>query len=143
MSEPFPHPDDAAHPRRRRRRRWPWVLLGVVLLLAGGCAALVIGIAHETDKTVKVVYEVTGDAKTVNIAYSTWRDGSLVTESASSQALPWRKELSTKGFVKGGLLAVTIGGGGGSATCEVTVGDDAPRTARATGADATATCTGF
>ncbi|ARZ67282.1 hypothetical protein SMD11_1621 [Streptomyces albireticuli] len=119
------------------------MLLGVALLLVGGCAALVVVIGNETDKTVKVVYEVTGDAKQVNIAYSTWRDGSLVTESASSQALPWRKELSAKGFVKGGLLAVTIGSGGGSARCEVTVGDDAPRTAGTSGAGATATCTGF
>lgn len=143
MSEPLPHPDHAAHPHGRRRRRWPWVLLGAVLLLAGGCAALVVVISDENDKTVKVVYAVTGDARKVNIAYSTWRDGSLVTESASSQGLPWRKELSVKGFVKGGLLAVTIGPEGGSAACEVTVGDDAPRTARTTGAGTTATCTGF
>lgn len=31
-----------AKPQRRKRLAWPWVLLGVVLLLFGGCGALVV-----------------------------------------------------------------------------------------------------
>ncbi|WP_367130532.1 MULTISPECIES: hypothetical protein [Streptomyces] len=125
------------------RRKWPWVLLAVVLLLAGGCAALVIGLDKETDKTVRVRYEVTGSAKDVAVAYTTWNDGGLVTQKESHRDLPWRKELVTKGFVKGGLLAVTTGKGGGTVACSVTVNDGRPRTATASGPDATATCTGF
>ncbi|MBT2383774.1 hypothetical protein [Streptomyces sp. ISL-11] len=143
MSEPLSHPDHAAHPHGRRRRRWPWVLLAVVILLAGGCAVLVVGLSNEADKTVRVTYEVTGDARRVNIAYSTWQDGERRTRQEEDRPLPWRKELRTKGFAKGGLLAVTVGPDGGTATCSVRIDDGDPRTDTASGASATATCTGF
>ncbi|MFF7729247.1 hypothetical protein [Streptomyces sp. NPDC008001] len=128
---------------RAGRRRWPWVLLAAVLLLAGGCAALVIGLADETGKTVRVRYEVTGSAQDVAVAYTTWKDGGRVTSKEAHRDLPWRKELVTKDFVKGGLLAVTAGKGGGTVSCSVTVNDGRPRTATASGPGATATCTGF
>ncbi|MGK5729537.1 hypothetical protein [Streptomyces sp. URMC 124] len=145
-----PHPGGPAHgqwapPARARkgRRKWPWVLLAAVVLLAGGCAALVIGLAEETDKTVRVRYEVTGDAKGVSVAYTTWRGGGLVTQKESPPGLPWRKELETNDFVKGGLLAVTTGKSGGTVSCSVTVDDRRPWTATASGREATATCSGF
>ncbi|WP_058042291.1 hypothetical protein [Streptomyces roseifaciens] len=139
--------DDYAHgapPRVRHRghRKWPWVLLAAVLLLAAGCAAIVVVLAGQSE-TVRVRYEVTGDAKGVSIAYSTWRDGAVVTQKEAPRDLPWRKELETTEFEKGGLLAVTTGKGGGTVTCSVTVDDRRPWTATASGREATATCSGF
>ncbi|MFE5868280.1 hypothetical protein ACFQ6V_06420 [Streptomyces roseifaciens] len=131
------------HVRHRRHRKWPWVLLAVVLLMAAGCAAIVVVLAGESGKTVRVRYEVTGDATGVSIAYSTWRDGAVVTQKEGPRDLPWRKELETTEFEKGGLLAVTTGKGGGTVSCSVTVDNRRPWTATASGREATATCSGF
>ena len=123
------------------------MVLVVVLLLACGCAAVVAMVANEvsdeSDRTVRVRYEVTGTANDVTIAYSTWRDGNLSTSEETSQSLPWTREVKTKGFVKGGTLTVTVGEAGGRVLCSVTVDDGSPRSATASGAFATATCSGF
>ncbi|MFE0176410.1 MmpS family transport accessory protein [Streptomyces sp. NPDC059002] len=133
-------------PQGKKRRKWPWVLLGVLILLVGGCTALVVGIGYEVDKESKrevtVEYEVTGDAKGVAIAYTAYGDGNLSQNQLSDVELPWSKKQKTKGFVKGGALAVTMGASGGSVRCKVTV-DGATRTATASGAFATAVCDGF
>ena len=133
-------------PQPKKRRKWPWVLLVVFLLMAGGCVALIAGVANEVDKETKreitVTYEVTGSAKDVTITYSTYSDGDLSQNQLSDVELPWRKEEKTKGFVKGGTLAVTTGASGGKIRCEVTA-DGTTRTATASGKFATATCDGF
>ncbi|WP_185301285.1 MmpS family transport accessory protein [Streptomyces finlayi] len=119
----------------------------VVLLLTGGCVAVVAlvvnGVSEESDRTVRVRYEVTGTAKGVTIAYTTWRDGDLSTSQETGQSLPWRRDVEATGFVKGGTLAVTVGAAGGNVRCSVTVDDGSRRTATASGPSATATCTGF
>ncbi|NUK09326.1 hypothetical protein HRW23_17510 [Streptomyces lunaelactis] len=130
-------------PPPRKRRKWPWVLLVVVLLLAGGCVAVFSAFVNEVSKTVRVTYEVTGNAKDVAIAYSTWQGGDELTSQESSRTLPWRKVLEDEGFLKGGSLVVTLGPEGGTATCSVTVDDEAPKKATASGPFATASCTGF
>ncbi|MEW2526880.1 MmpS family transport accessory protein [Streptomyces sp. NPDC047071] len=133
-------------PQRKKRRKWPWVLLVLALLLAGGCAALFVGVVHEVDKESKrevtVRYEVTGDAKDVTVTYSVYRDGDLSQNQVSGVDLPWRKTEKTKGFVKGGTLVATLGASGGTLRCEVTV-DGSAHTARASGPFASATCDGF
>ncbi|MCI3929871.1 MmpS family transport accessory protein [Streptomyces sp. AN091965] len=133
-------------PQRKKRRKWPWVLLGVVLLLAGGCAALIVGIAHEvgeeSGREITVTYEVTGDAKDVTITYATYSDGDLSQNQVTDVDPPWRKQLKTKGFVKGGRLVVTTGASGGTVHCRVTA-DGTTRTATASGVVATAVCDGF
>ncbi|MFI1399510.1 hypothetical protein [Streptomyces sp. NPDC020681] len=140
-------PQPGPPPPMKKRRRWPWVLLVVGLLLTGGCVAVVAvvvdEVSDEVSKTVRVRYAVTGDAENPAISYTTWRDGSEVTNQESAATLPWRKELTTNGFLKGGSLVVTLGPDGGRVTCSVTVDDDAPITATATGPLATASCTGF
>ncbi|MER7346869.1 hypothetical protein ABT390_15880 [Streptomyces aurantiacus] len=129
-----------------RKRVWPWVLLGMVLLLAGGCAVLVVGIVNEVDKEtereVTVTYEVTGDAKDLVITYSTYSDGNLSQSQVTDVDPPWRKEEKTTGFVKGGTLTVTTGASGGTVRCKVTA-DGTTRTATASGTAATAVCDGF
>ncbi|MCX4651912.1 membrane protein [Streptomyces sp. ScaeMP-e48] len=131
----------------KKRRKWPWILLVAVLLLVGGCVGAIALVANEvsdeSDRTVRVRYEVTGTAENVSIAYSTWRDGDMSTSQVTSERLPWTKEVSTTGFVKGGTLAVTLGEAGGKVACSVTVDGGEPRRATASGAFATATCSGF
>ncbi|MBT2526620.1 hypothetical protein J7E91_14585 [Streptomyces sp. ISL-99] len=144
----LPPPGWAGYPPPPKRRRiWPWVLLGLVLLFAGGCIAVIATIAtvvdDESTRTVKVKYAVTGDARDVTIAYTTWRDGNASSHTVSDARLPWREEVETTGLVKGGSLVVTTGASGGTATCSVTVDDNEPQTATATGRFATATCDDF
>ncbi|MFG3404465.1 hypothetical protein [Streptomyces sp. NPDC048142] len=139
------HPPPPAAPEKRRR--WPWILLVAVLLLIGGCVAVVALVAdevvEESERTVRVRYEVTGTAEGVSIAYTTWRDGRMSISQVTSQRLPWTKEVTTKGFVKGGSLGITVGASGGTAVCSVTVDDGSPHTATASGAFANALCRGF
>ncbi|MDJ0342123.1 hypothetical protein QMK19_01895 [Streptomyces sp. H10-C2] len=140
---PPPPPGQWQQPPARKRRTWPWVVLVLVLLVVGGCALLFATVVHESSKTVKVTYEVTGDATGVTISYSTWNNDNLSTSEETARTLPWRKELTTKGFVKGGSLVVTTGEAGGTAKCSVTVDNGTPKTATATGPFAVATCGGF
>ncbi|MFI1656569.1 hypothetical protein ACH4ZU_16905 [Streptomyces sp. NPDC020472] len=132
-----------AAPPRRKRRKWPWVLLGLVLLAAGGCAAVIAVISHEVSKEVTVEYAVTGDARDVTIAYSFWNDDGISSRSETVKKLPWRKTVKTKGFTKGGSLLISLSGSGGTATCSVTVDNDPPKTSTASGPSAAATCSGF
>ncbi|MER5298303.1 hypothetical protein ABT039_02435 [Streptomyces lasiicapitis] len=133
-------------PPPKKRRVWPWVVLGVVLLLAGGCAALIVGVVNEVDKETKreitVTYEVTGDAKDVTVTYSTYNEEGLSQNQVTGVDPPWRKEEKTTGFVKGGTLVVSTGASGGTVRCKVTA-DGTTRTATASGTFATATCDGF
>ncbi|MFG2308871.1 hypothetical protein ACGFS9_09365 [Streptomyces sp. NPDC048566] len=128
---------------KKKRRKWPWVLLVLVLLIAGGCAALVANVSHEVTKTVEVEYAVTGDARNVNISYSVWNDDGVSTRSETVTSLPWRKTFKTKGFTKGGSLLISLSGAGGTATCSVTVDHGTPTTSVASGPSAAATCSGF
>ncbi|MGW6710210.1 hypothetical protein ACWGDE_35715 [Streptomyces sp. NPDC054956] len=143
---PPPHPYPTPPPARRRRR-WPWVLLGLLLLMLGGCVALfavfVDEVSEEASRPARIAYAATGTASGVTVTYSTYRGGNLATSQAGGLTLPWTEELTTKGFVKGGALIVTLGADGGTATCSVRVDDSAPITATATGPFASAVCKGF
>lgn len=123
------------------------MLLVIALLLAGGCAALfalvVNEVSEESGETVTIRYEVAGRARDVTITYSTWRGGDESLSQESGVTLPWSKQVEAKGFLKGGTLTLTLGSEGGTATCSVTVGDGAPKTATASGPFASASCGGF
>ncbi|WP_407551151.1 hypothetical protein QOM21_17375 [Streptomyces sp. Pv4-95] len=127
-----------------RKRAWPWVVLGLCLLLVGGCAAavavMVSDVTDEITKTVQVSYKVTGDAKDVAVTYSTWRGDDMSTSQETARTLPWVKEMQGEGLVKGGALTLTLGAGGGTATCSVSVDGAQAKTATATGPNATASC---
>ncbi|MFF3688337.1 hypothetical protein [Streptomyces sp. NPDC002187] len=131
-------------PAAQRGMRWPWVVLVVALLLAGGCVGavglVVSEVSDEVWLTAKVRYEVTGDAKNVTVAYSVWTDGDIVMDQETATSLPWRKEVEAEGRGRSGTVVVTLGAGGGRATCSVSVDDGTPRTATASGAFATAAC---
>lgn len=123
------------------------MLLGLVLLLLGGCVAFVAlvvsEVAEEAARPARVSYAATGTASGVTITYSTWHGGNTSASQLGDRTLPWTKEITTTGFVKGGSLVVTLGADGGSATCSVTVDDSPPVTATATGPFASAVCSGF
>ncbi|MER5848254.1 hypothetical protein ABT126_14695 [Streptomyces sp. NPDC002012] len=148
--DPGGNPDQSwtqPQPQPRLRRQWPWAVLVVVLVLACGGAAAVAVVAGELSregtKPLRITYEVTGTAKDVTVTYPTWQDGDLSTARLTLRTLPWAGELKTKGFMKGGSFAVTLGESGGEVACAVTVDDGTVRTASASGAFATATCSGF
>lgn len=139
--------EEPGPPPPPRRRLWPWVLLmiAVLLALAAGAVSAVLShrISAEGSRTVHIRYEVTGTAEDVTLTYSTWRDKELSTGRLTLRSLPWAGELDTKGFMSGGSFAVSLGRSGGEVSCAVTVDDGTHRTARASGAFATARCDGF
>lgn len=74
---------------------------------------------------------------------TTWNDGNASTNQETVAQLPWTKEMKAKGVTRGGSLMVSLGAAGGSVSCSVTVADNTPKTAQATGPFATATCSDF
>ncbi|HEX6360933.1 DUF4190 domain-containing protein [Actinophytocola sp.] len=94
---------------------------------------------EEAAREAVIVYEVTGDAANVDVTYSTFGD-EMTTNDETVAALPWTKEVKTKGLVKEGQLIVTTGESGGTVTCKITVDGKEVETATATGPFQMATC---
>ena len=134
-----PTPGYQPYPPPPRRRKWPWIVLVIVVVFIGGIIATIAGVTHEVTKTKTVVYQVTGDARSVTVTYSTW-NGTTMATSQQDVTPPWTKQEGTSGLLSGGHLTVTVGAGGGTATCSVTVDNGTPRTASATGAFSSAVC---
>ncbi|MEW1859557.1 MULTISPECIES: hypothetical protein [unclassified Streptomyces] len=130
-------------PPPRRRRKRPWVLLAAAVVFFGGIIAIAAVVRGDAGKSVTVRYRVTGTARDVTIGYPTWHDDTISTTKVTAKTLPWQKELTTKSFVKGGSLSLTLGPGGGTATCSVVVDNGKAHTATATGPSATVDCNGF
>jgi hypothetical protein len=110
-----------------------------VVVFVGVIVAVIASVAHEVNKTETVAYQVTGNATSVTVTYSTW-NGSTSSTNQQDVTPPWSKTEDTSGLLKGGLLTVTVGSDGGSATCSVSVDNGTPKTATATGAFSSATC---
>lgn len=152
---------------------WPLVILGLIFSIVGvvrvkngkatnkwlsiiGIIASVVGLVvcivwvavigsavndvnKEVNRVAKVKYEVTGDAKSVDVSYGE----ALNPKEETVTTLPWSKETENKGVVKGGLLTVTAGEEGGSVTCKITVDGQVVSTKTASGAFASAVCSGI
>jgi Mycobacterium membrane protein len=99
-------------------------------------------VEQEANREVTITYEVTGDAPAVDVDYTTYGDD-VSSAQETGVPLPWSKEVTTDGLVKGGSLIVTTGEQGGSVTCRVLVDGEEAETATASGAFAVADCTGF
>lgn len=134
---PYPYQQPPAPPRKRRK--WPWILLVVVILVIGGVIGIIASIAHEVTKSETVSYKVTGTASSATVTYTTWNNGNTST-SQQDVPLPWNRTETASGIFKGGSLIITVGAGGGTATCSVTVDGHSPSTSTATGAYSSATC---
>ncbi|MDQ3787034.1 MAG: DUF4190 domain-containing protein [Actinomycetota bacterium] len=96
-------------------------------------------VREEANREAVIVYEVTGDAPSADITYSTYGD-EMTTNQETVTKLPWRKEVTTTGIIKDGQLIVSTGAEGGSVTCKLTVDGKEVKTATASGAFAMATC---
>ncbi|WP_037354624.1 DUF4190 domain-containing protein [Amycolatopsis orientalis] len=120
-------------------------VIGLVICIVwlATAAKVVNDVNNEANRSVTVHYEVTGTAKDASITYTTFGDGSTSTNQEHPQALPWSKDISTKGLFKGGSLMVTTGTEGGEVTCKVIVDGKEAKTAKASGNFATASCDGF
>ncbi len=116
------------------------VVVSVVMYLAYDQAAK--EITEEADRTVDITYRVTGDAPEATISYTTYGDStSSATEDVTE--LPWEKTTEASGLLKGGSLSVTLGAEGGSVECTVIVDGKEAKTATASGAYNTASCSDF
>jgi Mycobacterium membrane protein len=127
---------DLPDPTGRPARRWP-VIVGSVLLVTGALA-LALWVARPDDPPAVVVYEVSGDAPSATVVYSTFTAEGTKAEELTS--LPWRARLTVAGGAESGVLNVTIGPEGGAVGCRVTVNGVERRSATATGAQTRALC---
>ncbi|PWV83985.1 hypothetical protein SAMN05421630_1011335 [Prauserella marina] len=122
-------------------------IAGLVLSVLGLAVCVIWAVAFkqavdevdaEINRVAKVHYEVTGDAKDVDILYGEI----LEPVSETAPELPWEKDVENKGVFKGGTLSVTTGEAGGSVTCVITVDGTEVDTKTASGPFATADCLG-
>ncbi|MEA5363059.1 MmpS family transport accessory protein [Amycolatopsis sp., V23-08] len=90
-----------------------------------------------------ITYEVSGDAKAVNIDYSTFEAHTILINTELSAPVPWTKTVEATGFLEGAQFTATAGPDGGSVTCKVVVDGKDAKTATAAGPGAVASCTGF
>ncbi|MEU5694248.1 MmpS family transport accessory protein [Actinosynnema sp. NPDC020468] len=121
-----------------KRRRW-LVLTGTVVVVLAGLLAAVS--ARWPDEPSRVVYEVTGDAASATVTYSTFTETGTTHEVLTT--FPWRKELVVHEEITGGVLTVRVGEGGGSVACGISVDGVERKSATATGPLASALCSGF
>ncbi|KXP00922.1 MmpS family transport accessory protein [Tsukamurella pseudospumae] len=146
--QPYPGQQPPYPPQQppKKRKKWPWVLLGIFILivaLAGGCMAMIGGaaksISDESNKTVDVTYKVTGPATGALITY-TINDN--ITQDTGVK-LPWEKQTQVTGFVKTVTLSATNGMyDNGKITCQVIVGGKVIIENTASGTGASASCSG-
>jgi hypothetical protein len=97
-------------------------------------------IEREANREVVVSYEITGDATNVDVTYTTFNGEQVDTKDETVATLPWTKEVTSTGLVKGGQVIVTTGETGGSVTCTMTVDGKEVSTETVTGAFQMATC---
>jgi hypothetical protein len=124
------------------KRVWFWLLIAVVVLF-GGCTAILAGAGKAVDNANKkqhtVVYSVTGDG-TADITYDTFSTGGAGTSQATGQSLPW-----TKTIVASGLFSIySVSGSiatGNTVTCSITVDGKVLSTHTSTGQFANVDCT--
>ncbi|EOD64811.1 MmpS family transport accessory protein [Amycolatopsis vancoresmycina] len=90
-----------------------------------------------------IVYEVSGNAKTADIDYSTFDRNTILINTEAGAAVPWTRTVEATGFLAGAQFTATAGPDGGSVTCKVVVDGKEAKTATAAGPGAVAGCTGF
>jgi hypothetical protein len=99
-------------------------------------------VVNQSTATHSISYDVTGDAKSATIDYSSYSNGGFA-DSSQQVPLPWHKDEKATGLFTGSTLTVTTGLDGGSVTCKVTVDGVVKKQETATGAGAIASCSNF
>ncbi|MEV4152054.1 MmpS family transport accessory protein [Nocardia salmonicida] len=140
------YPQQGGYPQPPRKKKvWPWVLGGVLvvlLLIIGGCVALVGTVANEIENEVSREVTVSYQAGGTGTSTVTYSDGSLDVAQESEVTLPWSKEVTVTGLVKFVSLSVLSGADGGSVSCKITVGGKVIAEDQASGQFASAICSG-
>lgn len=94
---------------------------------------------------VTIVYEITGTIPNATVTYSTLDNGTVQSATASGQALPWTKTLTTKndGLLDVNVFSVSAVGGAesGDIACKITVNGKVVSEQSASGQVAVASCT--
>lgn len=123
------------------KRVWFWLLIGVVVLF-GGCAALVTGasvaINSASKKQHTVLYSVTGDG-TVNIIYGNFASGNSGSTQLTGQTLPWNRTITGRGLFNVYNVNATIVTGS-TVTCSISVDGRTTTTRTSTGPSVNVTC---
>ncbi|WP_020667431.1 DUF4190 domain-containing protein [Amycolatopsis nigrescens] len=123
-------------------------IAGIIVSVLGLVVSIVVAVlvnkavtevTDEVNRTASVTYEVTGDAKNVEIIY-----GEVLNPSTETVAsLPWNKQVENKGVYKGGTLTISTDENGGSVSCKITVDGAVVSTKTGTGEPfSTVACTG-
>ncbi|WP_103353542.1 MmpS family transport accessory protein [Amycolatopsis sp. CA-128772] len=124
------------------------VVVSLLALVVSVLWAVVIGKAisdvnEQATQHHTIVYQVSGDAKAVDVAYTTFDRNTILINTETSAPLPWTKTVEATGFLAGAQFTATAGPDGGSVTCKVVVDGKQAKTATASGPAAVAGCTGF
>jgi hypothetical protein len=126
------------------QRVWFWLLV-VVVLGFSGCLALITGgsvaINNANHKIHTVVYSVTGTGS-ASITYDSFDNNHNGSTQNSSVPLPWTKTIKGSGLFNYYSISATLGSDGGSTSCTITVDGKQVSSNSATGAFASATCSG-
>lgn len=99
-------------------------------------------VTTQANEVATISYDAGGTSKDATVTYSTFSDGGS-SDGQEDTKLPWHKQVTAKGFAKGGVLTVTAGPNGGTVTCKVTVNGVVQKTATGSGAFSSATCSNF
>ncbi|KDN18127.1 MmpS family transport accessory protein [Amycolatopsis rifamycinica] len=141
-----------ARVRARKATNRGLSIAGVVVSLLGLVVsvlwAVVIGkvindVNEQATQHHTIVYEVSGDAKAVDVVYSTFDRDTILINTEASATVPWTKTVEATGFLAGAQFTATAGPEGGSVSCKVVVDGKEAKTATAAGPGAVAGCTGF
>ncbi|MGC5258264.1 hypothetical protein ACPXCG_18120 [Gordonia sp. DT218] len=149
QGQPYPgqYPPPGYPPPPKKRKKWPWILLALVvvfLVVVGGCVALVGGaidsVDEESERTVTVTYEITGDGPTASATYST---GNMDQAQDTDVPVPWTKEVQITGLGKVVTLLASNGiDGSGAIRCRIRQGDSVISENASSGPGASASCSG-
>jgi hypothetical protein len=126
-------------------RVWFWLLIGVVVLF-GGCSALIVGgtvaVDHVVHQKHTIVYTVTGTGQAGNITYGTLLPGSEPNGQSqlTNVTLPWSKTIVISGPFAMFNVSATVGESGGTVTCTITSDGQQIATNTASGVFVTADC---
>lgn len=143
---PYPQPTKPSKPLYKRV--WFWVLMAVVVLF-GGCIAIIAGtgkaihqaIHDANSKKHTIVYTVTGTG-TADITYFVFDNGNSGTSQVSDAQLPWTKTITGSGLFNSYSVIATVGSGGGTVTCTLSVDGKQVSSNSGSGELSSANCTG-
>ncbi|MEV6258104.1 MmpS family transport accessory protein [Nocardia sp. NPDC051911] len=160
--QPYPQPP-------KKRKVWPWVLLAVVVLMFGGCFAILGTAGHEAAKAIDAAATSiqsaanapadepipplsakppTGKGKTIvyeiisdaDLNSVTYWDGNSELQQETSASAPWTKTIINNSTVA--ISGVGAQTNGSSVTCRVTVDGKVKQEKTATGKYALVNCNG-